>query len=182
MSESEFVTSEQRRRDEDTLVIQHLTFVLGTEVYAVDILCIEEIKSGETITKIPRTPEYIKGVMNLRGAIVPIVDLRERFDITPSTQRPVDVVIILTIKGPDGERTVGAIVDDVSDVLALSEEEIRPSPDLGSAISTEFIRGIATVEDQVIIILNPNRLFSLEELTRMDELEASGDDDGDEED
>lgn len=181
MSESDFALAEEQK--DDALVIQHLTFVLGTEVYAVDILCIEEIKSGETITRIPRTPDYIKGVMNLRGTIVPIVDLRERFGITPSTERPVDVVIILTVKHSDGQRTVGAIVDDVSDVLALPEDEIKPSPDLGSSIDTEFIRGIATVEDQIVILLNPNRLFSLEELTRMEKIEtAVKDDDNPEED
>ena len=181
MSRDEFAVDD-RPQEAAGDALQHLTFILGKETYAVDILCVEEIKSGETITPIPRTPDYIKGVMNLRGAIVPVVDLRERFNIKPSSQRPVDVVIILNIETEDGRRTVGAIVDDVDDVVGFSEDSIKPSPDLGSKISTQFIHGIVTVDDQVIIALNQNRLFSLEELSRLDDVEAMAEEDGDAED
>ena len=180
MTRDDFAVEERSEQAVENL--QHLTFVLGQESYAVDILCVEEIKSGETITPIPRTPEYIKGVMNLRGAIVPVVDLRERFHIKPSTQRPVDVVIILNIEAREGRRTVGAIVDDVADVLSISEKDIKPSPDLGSKISIEFIKGIVTADEDVVIVLNENRLFSLEELSRLDEVEAMAEEDGDQKD
>ena len=150
---------------------QYLTFMLGGEEYGVNILSVQEIKSGEETTRIPKTPSYIKGVMNLRGAIVPVVDLRERFSIKAAETQDMTVVVILNVVAEDRSRLVGAIVDDVSDVYVLSDQQIRPTPDFGSAINTEFINGIATLEDHIIIVLNSDKLFSLEELSKMDELD-----------
>jgi len=152
---------------------QYLTFFLGDEEYGVDILNVEEIKSGDRITRLPKTPDYILGVMNLRGDIVPVVDLRERFTIPrPENRVQREVVVILNIDSEAKKRVVGVIVDDVSDVYALSDDQVLESPDLGSSISTEFIRGIATLSSKIIIVLDSDRLFSLEELSRMDDLET----------
>jgi purine-binding chemotaxis protein CheW len=151
---------------------QYLTFMLGGEEYGVNILSVQEIKSGEETTKIPKTPSYIKGVMNLRGAIVPVVDLRERFSIKAQQTRDLAVVVILNVVAEDRTRIIGAIVDDVSDVYVLADEQIKPTPDFGTAINTEFISGIATLEDHIVIVLNSNKLFSLEELSKLDELET----------
>lgn len=150
---------------------QYLTFMLGGEEYGVNILSVQEIKSGAETTKIPKTPSYIKGVMNLRGAIVPVIDLRERFSIKPAETQDMAVVVILNVVAEDRTRIIGAIVDDVSDVYVLTDEQIKPTPDFGTAISTEFIAGIATLEDHIVIVLNANKLFSLEELSKMDELD-----------
>ena len=150
---------------------QFLTFILGGEEYGVDILNVEEIKSGDKITKLPKTPEYILGVMNLRGDIVPVVDLRERFQISKASELNREVVVILNVEAETGKRIVGVIVDDVSDVYSLSDDQLQESPDLGTSINTEFIEGIATLASKIIIVLNSDRLFSIEELSRMDELE-----------
>ena len=152
---------------------QYLTFQLGGEEYGVNILNVEEIKSGDKITKIPKTPDYILGVMNLRGDIVPVVDLRERFQIKAPESLKHQVVIILNVKTEAGRRVVGVIIDDVSDVYDLSDDQIQPSPDLGNAISTEFIHGIATLASKIIIVLNSDRLFSMEELSKMADLEEA---------
>lgn len=151
---------------------QFLTFLLGGEEYAVDILSVVEIKSGDKITRIPKTPEYILGVMNLRGDIVPVVDLRERFMIEIPDSHAHEVVIIVSIKtSKSAQRLVGVVVDDVSDVYSLSEDQIKRSPEFGAAISTEFIRGIATLSSKIIIVLDCDRLFSLDELSKIEELE-----------
>lgn len=150
---------------------QYLTFLLGDEEYGTDILGVQEITSRDAITRIPKTPPHIKGVMNLRGVIIPVVDLRERFRIAPRKVHEVNVIVILNVRAEDQDRSVGVIVDDVSDVYNLPPETIKPSPDFGTAISTEFIRGIATLKDRIVIIVDADRLFSLEELNAMDELE-----------
>ena len=168
----------------DESLLQFLSFQLGGESYAVDILSVEEIKSDETMTRVPQTPKWIRGVLNLRGTIVPVVDLRQRFDIAPGPKGRAEVVIILLVRSRDTVRRVGAIVDDVSDVIALAEAQIEPAPDLGSAISTEFIRGIATRDNDVVLVLDADRLFSLDELSRMDDAREAAQDstDGQEED
>ncbi len=158
---------------------QYLSFELGNEHYAIEILSVEEIKSDESMTRLPRTPSWIKGVLNLRGTIVPVIDLRERFDIPPAEVRHADVIIILIVRAGDHVRRVGAIVDEVTDVLALGADEIEEAPDLGSSISTEFIRGIATLEGQVVLILDADRLFSPEELSRMGDAETEAEEHGD---
>ena len=167
-SMSNSVTDPVETQDQSS---QYLTFMLGGEEYGVNILSVQEIKSGEETTKIPKTPSYIKGVMNLRGSIVPVVDLRERFAIKAAPSQGASVVVILNVVAEDRTRIIGAIVVDVSDVYVLKDEQIQPTPDFGSAISTQFISGIATLEDHIVIVLNSNKLFSLEELSKMDEIE-----------
>jgi purine-binding chemotaxis protein CheW len=137
---------------------QFLTFMLAGEEYGVDILRVQEIKGWESATEIPNTPEYIQGVMNLRGTIVPIVDLRCRFELEQVEYSNTTVVIVLKTKSDDKEKTIGFIVDAVSDVYNLSEEQLKESPDFGNAVSTEFVKGLATVDEKMLILLDIDHL------------------------
>ncbi len=139
---------------------QYLTFMLAGEEYGVDILRVQEIKGWNKATVIPNTPEYIKGVINLRGTIVPIVDLRSRFGLENAEYGPTTVVIVLKVVGGDGNRTVGIVVDAVSDVYNVSADEIKQSPDFGRAVSVDFIKGLAAVSDKMVIILDIDHLLN----------------------
>lgn len=149
---------------------QYLTFVLGDEEYGVDILRVREIKGWDSVTPIPNTPEYIKGVMNLRGIIVPIIDLRQRFNMPEVKYGPVTVVIVLKIECADRDRIMGIVVDGVSDVYDVPPEEMKEAPDFGSIVDTEFVRGLATVDEKMIIILDVDHLLSGNEMKATDEL------------
>jgi len=138
---------------------QFLTFMLAGEEYGVDILRVQEIKGWESSTEIPNTPDYIQGVMNLRGTIVPIVDLRSRFDLEQIEYSNTTVVIVLKTKSEKSEKTIGFIVDAVSDVYNLTEEQLKPSPDFGNAVSTEFVKGLATVGEKMLILLDIDQLI-----------------------
>lgn len=139
---------------------QYLTFVLAGEEYGVDILRVQEIKGWDSATPIPNTPDYIRGVINLRGTIVPIVDLRRRFALPAIEYGPTTVVIVLKVQGADRMRIIGIVVDAVSDVCSVAETELRPPPDFGGAVSVDFVRGLATVEEKMIILLDIDQLLN----------------------
>ncbi len=143
---------------------QFLTFIMADEEYGVDILCVQEIRGWEATTPIPKAPAHIKGVINLRGTVVPIIDLRRCFGMEAIEYTPVTVVIVLRVESESGSRTVGIVVDAVSDVYTLSESELRPAPDLGDSVSTEFIRGLVNVNDRMVILLEIDRLLNLEDI------------------
>jgi purine-binding chemotaxis protein CheW len=134
---------------------EFLSFRLGTEEYAIDILQVREIREHERATQMPNVPAFVKGVINLRGAIVPIVDLRSKFGF-PDENGAATVTIILSI----AERVVGVVVDAVSDVVALAREEVKPAPELKSVIEDGFIRGIAPIDGRMLIILDIQRLMA----------------------
>ena len=138
---------------------QFLTFMLAGEEYGVDILRVQEIKGWESSTEIPNTPEYIQGVMNLRGTIVPIVDLRCRFELEKVEYSNTTVVIVLKTQSGESEKTIGFVVDAVSDVYNVTDEQLKPSPDFGNAVSTEFVRGLATVDEKMLILLDIDHLI-----------------------
>jgi len=143
---------------------QYLTFLLGDEEYGVQILRVQEIKGWDQVTSIPNSPHYLCGVLNLRGTIVPIVDLRLRFDMPPKEYTPTTVVVVLKVEGITN-RTVGIVVDGVSDAHNVIPENIKPTPDFGSSVGTEFISGLVTLEDDtMMMILNVDRLLSVEAL------------------
>jgi len=143
---------------------QYLTFLLGGEEYGVEILRVQEIKGWDQVTSIPNSPHYLCGVLNLRGTIVPIVDLRLRFDMPPKKYTPTTVVVVLKVEGATN-RTVGIVVDGVSDTHNVIPEDIKPTPDFGSSVSIEFISGLVTLEDDaMMMILNVDRLLSVEAL------------------
>ncbi len=146
-------------KDSDSAASQFLTFILGSEEYGVDILRVQEIKGWDRVTPIPNTPDYIKGVINLRGAIVPIIDLRQRFSLNSVSYGATTVVIVLKVASPDKERTIGIVVDAVSDVYNISLEEMKPPPDFGD-IDIEFVEGLATVDEKMVIVLNIDKLLN----------------------
>ncbi len=152
--------------DEDSGVVQEfLTFKLGDEEYAIDILKVQEIRGYDAVTAIANAPKFIKGVINLRGTIVPIVDLRIKFGVGVVEYTPFTVVIILNL----GERVVGIVVDSVSDVIALNNETIRPAPNFSSQVGADFILGLGTLDTRMLIVVEIERLMLSEEMALMDE-------------
>jgi purine-binding chemotaxis protein CheW len=149
----------------DAAAREFLTFRLGAETYGIDILKVQEIRSHETPTTIANAPAFIKGVINLRGVIVPILDLRIRFGLGEARYDEFTVVIILNVAG----RVVGVVVDSVSDVLTLSAAAIRPTPEFASAaLDTKYITGLGTVDEQMIILLDIERLMTSADMALVD--------------
>ena len=145
---------------------EFLTFTLGSEEYGMDILKVQEIRGYDAVTSIANTPEFIKGVINLRGIIVPIVDLRIKFHMGTVEYNLLTVVIILNL----GHRVVGIVVDSVSDVLALTPEQIRPTPDLSAGLDTRYITGLGTVGERMLILVDIEKLMSSNEMALMDQV------------
>jgi purine-binding chemotaxis protein CheW len=141
---------------------QYLTFSLADEQYAIDILCVEEIRSWENPTRIPNAPRYIKGVINMRGIIVPIVDLRMKFNIGEAIYSETTVVIVLTVETEEKTRTIGFVVDAVSDVLNVETNEIKPAPAFGGCIPQNYLEGLVNVGASVVTILNIKALQAIE--------------------
>lgn len=141
---------------------QYLTFILAGEEYGVDILRVQEIRGWGPVTPIPNCPSYVLGVINLRGAIVPIVDLRKRFYLDEATFGPATVVIVLKAVSNERERTVGFVVDGVSEVYNVPESEIKPPPDFDGKIDMEFVKGLTTVSEKMVILLDTDSLLDLQ--------------------
>lgn len=147
-----------------TEVRQYLTFKLDGEIFALDVVKVREILDYTNITKVPQTPEFMKGVINLRGSVVPVVDMRLKFNMT-SQERTVDTCIIVVEISIDNEATVlGALVDSVQEVFELEPAQIEPAPRIGTKLRTEFILGMGKREEQFVIILDIDKVFSSEEL------------------
>lgn len=143
---------------------EFLTFVLGDENYALDIMTVKEIRGYESVTKIANAPSYIKGVLNLRGDIVPIIDLRIKFNVGEVTYDEFTIVIMLMI----GDRVVGIVVDEVSDVIKVDDEEIRPPPEFGVAFDSSYLHGLTTINEQMVILVNIQKLITSDELGLFD--------------
>ena len=139
---------------------QYLTFIMADEEYGVDILRVHEIKGWDNVTPIPNTPSYVRGVINLRGTIVPIIDLRRRFGMKSIAYGETTVVIMLRVIEEDGERTMGIVVDAVSEVHNVSPDKMKPAPDFGSVIQADFIKGLTTVDDTMIVLLDIDNLLN----------------------
>jgi purine-binding chemotaxis protein CheW len=144
---------------------QYLTFKLGEEVYATDVAKVREVLDFTTITKIPRTPDFMSGVINLRGNVVPVVDLRLCFEMS-KTEKTVNTCVVVVEMLMDGEATViGALADSVEEVIDLEPDQIQPAPKIGTQIRTDFIKGMGKRDAQFIMILDIDRIFSAEELS-----------------
>jgi purine-binding chemotaxis protein CheW len=141
-------------------VLEALAFKLGNEEYGIKILKVQEIRGYESVTRIASAPEHVKGVVNLRGTIVPIVDMRIKFNLGEPTYNQFTVVIILNIQ----DRVVGMVVDSVSDVISLTADQIKPAPDMGGALNTDYLVGLGTVDERMIILVDIDRLMSSEEM------------------
>lgn len=146
----------------------YLTFKLDEEIFALDVRQVREILDLTDITRVPHTPDYMKGVINVRGSVVPVVDLRSRFSLS-ETDSTVDTrIIVMEVSIGDKPITLGAIADSVHDVIELEPDQIDAAPKLGTRWRTEFIRGIGKYNEVFMIIIDINRLFSMDELTAVD--------------
>jgi purine-binding chemotaxis protein CheW len=145
---------------------QFLTFLLAAEQYGVEILKVQEIRGYSAVTPIPNTPSYIKGVINLRGTVVPVVDLRAKFAMETVDYNKFTVIIVVTL----GAKIIGLVVDAVSDVLDVPAAEMRMAPDLGTRVDTRFIRGMATIGDRMTVLLDIDRLLSEDEVVALGSL------------
>lgn len=154
--------------DEDTE--QYLTFILDKEEYGVDILRVQEIKGWDVVTELPNTPSYIRGVINIRGTIVPIIDLRIRFSMEQLEYGPTTVVIVLQVMSKNDSRIMGIVVDGVSDVYTMKKNELKQPPDFGDAVDSKFVRGLATIEEKMVIILDIDFMLNSAELAKIDAL------------
>jgi purine-binding chemotaxis protein CheW len=152
---------------------QYLTFKLGDEVYATDVAKVREVLDFTSITKIPRTPEFMSGVINLRGNVVPVVDLRLCFEMS-KTEKTVNTCVVVVEMLLDGESTViGALADSVEEVIDLEPDQIQPAPKIGTQIRTDFIKGMGKRDAQFIMILDIDRIFSAEELSAVRGVDAN---------
>jgi len=137
-------------------VLEFLTFTLGKEEYGIDIQSVQELRSYETVTQMANAPAHIKGVVNLRGVIVPIIDMRIKFGLGNATYDQFTVVIILNVYGS----TLGIVVDSVSDVIVLTDEQIKPAPQMGAAIATDYMTGLGTLDERMLILVDIEKLMS----------------------
>ncbi|MFT7243742.1 MAG: purine-binding chemotaxis protein CheW [Candidatus Azotimanducaceae bacterium] len=151
-------------------VDQYLTFIMADEEYGVDILSVKEIRNWDSATPIPKSPDHVRGVINLRGTIVPIIDLRQCFGMEAIEYGPLTVVLVLQVTSERGKREVGIVVDAVSDVYSLGESQVKPAPDMGATININFIKGLASIDEKMVILLNIDRLLNQEDFTGVSDL------------
>ena len=146
-------------------VSEFLTFTLGDEQYGVEILKVQEIRGYDAVTRIANTPPHVKGVINLRGIIVPIVDMRIKLNLGKADYNPFTVVIILNVAG----RVVGMVVDTVSDVIALTPAQVKPAPEFGGSFDTRYLTGIAALDDRMLIMVDIERLMTSADMALCDD-------------
>ncbi len=150
---------------------QYLAFQLGEEVFAIDVSHVREILEFNAVTKVPKTPEYMRGVINLRGSVVPVLDMRLKFNMT-QTEKTVNTCIVVVEVSMNGENTIiGALVDSVQEVFELDPEQIEPAPRIGIQLNNDFIKGMGKRDDHFIIILDVNKVFTTEEVSAAQEIE-----------
>jgi purine-binding chemotaxis protein CheW len=136
--------------------VEVLSFKLGQEEYGINILKVQEIRGYDAVTRIANVQDFIKGVVNLRGIIVPIVDMRIKFNLGTPTYDQFTVVIIINV----GSKVVGMVVDSVSDVISLKPEQIRPAPEMGTALNAEYLTGLGTIDERMLILVDIDKLMS----------------------
>lgn len=149
-------TADQQHGEESRQV---LTFVLGEETYGVDILRVQEIRGWSAVTKIPHAPPHVLGVLNLRGSIVPIVDLRMRFALERAEYTAITVIIVMSVATSAGRRDFGVVVDGVSDVVDVNSAEVKPAPELGARGSTDYLLGLVSIAERMVVLLDIDRLI-----------------------
>lgn len=145
---------------------QYLVFSLGEEEYAIDILKVQEILGYENVTRIANAPEFIKGVTNLRGVIVPIVDLRIKFNLDKIDYDGQTVVIVVNVS----QRIVGIVVDGVSDVMTLTPDQIKPAPELGMSLSSDFLSGLGSLENRMLVLVDIDKLLTSKEMALVEQV------------
>ena len=149
---------------------QYLTFQLGDEVFAIDVANVREILEFNSVTRVPKSPEYMRGVINLRGSVVPVFDMRLKFGMT-GTERTINTCIVVVEVSYEGEDIIiGALVDSVQEVFELEADQIEPAPKIGTHLRTEFIKGMGKRDERFIIILDIDKVFSVEEISSIQEM------------
>lgn len=166
-------TSQENEVEENHDADQYLTFMLAGEEYGVDILSVQEIKGWDSVTPMPNTPEYILGIINLRGTIVPIMDLRKRFTLDAMEFGPTTVVIVVKVEVNDQMRTMGMVVDAVSEVYNVSNHEMSPPPDFGCVVDMDFVKSLASIDQKMIILLDLALIVQAELVEVMNRVEKS---------
>lgn len=161
--------------DSATDMEQFLTFMLGKEEFGVEILRVQGIQGWGPVTPIPHSPDYVLGVTNLRGSIVPIVDLRQRFNLPDQEFGPTTVIIVVKIQGLGQDRVIGMVVDGVSDVYSVGRQDIQPSPDFGGNVDVRFVSGLATTDDRMLILLDVDQLLDDAECAEVSAASAAAD-------
>lgn len=161
--------AETELENESDLGDEYLTFSLAGEEYGVDILRVQEIRGWEPVTRVPNSPEYVKGVLNLRGAIVPIIDLRVRFNLPMEEYSSLTVVIVLSVKDKnDGHvRIISVVVDEISDVVRARLSDIQTTPKFGSALDTEYISGLADADGKMLMLLDIDTMLNVSEMQQL---------------
>ncbi len=159
--------SDDEQQEKTSLGQQYLSFTLGDETFAVEILSVQEIRTWEVPTLLPRSPEYMKGVINLRGTIVPVIDLRIKFNICKPIYDDTTVVIVLRINEDDKVRIMGIVVDAMSDVLFIDKDKIRNSPEFGGKVDAEYIEGLTTIEGNIVSLLTTKALLNINEISHI---------------
>ncbi len=144
---------------------QYLSFKLGDEVFALDIAKVREVLEFTTVTKVPQTPDFMRGVINLRGGVVPVIDMKLKFGMD-ETEKSINTCVIITeVEMDDGELTVlGALADSVQEVFDMHEDEIEPAPRLGTQLNTEFLKGMGKKDDEFVLLLDIDKVFNLAEI------------------
>lgn len=145
---------------------QYLTFDVANELYGVEILKVQEIRGWSAVTQMPNAPDFIRGVMNLRGSVVPIMDIRRRFNMPEIDFTPQTVVIVVNVQN----RTIGMIVDKVSDVVDIEQSDVREAPDFGSAIDSSFLEGLSPHGEDMVILLNVDEMMKGSDLIKVDDI------------
>ena len=148
--------------------LEFLAFTLGEEEYGLDIQKVQELRGYDAVTRIANAPEFIKGVVNLRGIIVPIVDMRIKLNLGTPTYDQFTVVIILALAG----RVIGMVVDSVSDVITLTPEQVKPAPEMGSALNTDYLIGLGTIEQRMLILVDIDKLMASADFGLIEKLAA----------
>ncbi|RBA23040.1 chemotaxis protein CheW [Herminiimonas fonticola] len=148
--------------------LEFLAFTLGKEEYGIDIQKVQELRGYDAVTRIANTPEFIKGVVNLRGIIVPIIDMRIKFNLGTPVYDQFTVVIILNIGG----RVMGMVVDSVSDVITLTHEQLKPAPQMGAIVEADYLLGLGTIEERMLILLDIDKLMSSTDMGLIEKIAA----------
>lgn len=159
---------DRHHADNSNGIDEFLTFTLGKEEYGIDILKVQEIRGYDSVTTIANSPKFIKGVINLRGIIVPIVDMRIKFNLGNVEYNQFTVVIILNI----GKRVVGMVVDGVSDVITLTGTQIKPAPEFGSTFDTEYLTGLGTIDERMLILVDIEKLMTSNDMELIENVAA----------
>lgn len=162
MDTNELATLQERINEDVAEQDQYLTFFMDNEEYGIDILSIQEIRGCDNTTCIPNSPDYIQGVLNLRGTIVPIVDLRLRFGLEKIAYGDVTVVIVVKAQLDDGEKIIGMVVDAVSDVYSVDQQESTRAPDVGDSYNRDYVKGLINVGDKMVVLLDLKKILTFD--------------------